>query len=715
MKVDRRSFLGLGLGAAAGVAVTPATWKLMDDSSIWTQNWPWTPVPLSGEVTFDNTVCSLCPGNCGLSVRKINGRPVKIEGRKDYPVNTGGVCLHGISGLQYLYDPSRIKAPMKRSADSLVEISWEEAEKIAAGKFAEIRNSGKADKIACVTKNGNGTIPGLFARLLKALGSNNFYSMETMDKTWAMTLEKMHGAPLSPGFDLENSDFVLSFGAGLIEGWGSPVNNFKANSSRKGREATLVQVEPRLSNTAANADAWIAAKPNTEADLALGIAGVMISENIYNASYVSQFAKGFPELAAMLKENYSPEAVAVTTGIKADKIVDIARRFAKAKAPIAIAGKGRGMTAGSVTEFSAVHLLNCLAGNINAKGGVWTLPFQDYAKWPEVVMDAAATSGIAKPAIDPSGSVAGLFAGEIKEKKVEALLVFEANPCFDLRDTKAVTKAVQDIPFVVSFSSYMDETTSQADLILPSHIFLERLQDLPSCAGVARRVTGLSKPVVKPLFNTKNPGDAVIAIAKAMAGTMGESFPWESYDKCLEAVASDLWADLSGKGYAAAEVEPPLLNLVADFASVSKNEDSAAVEGSEASFPLLLIPVDDVRIAAGSLISSPFAVKTVSDTVLFGKDLLVEMNPETARANKLAQGDLAVIETPKGKATVRVNLFEGIMPGVVAMAKGLGHVLDNNRYVGGKGVNINELMGPVKDAASGLDAAWGIRAKISRA
>ena len=71
MKIDRRSFLGLGLGVAAGVAVSPATWKLMDDSSIWTQNWPWTPVPRDGEVSFDNTVCSLCSGHCGISVRKL--------------------------------------------------------------------------------------------------------------------------------------------------------------------------------------------------------------------------------------------------------------------------------------------------------------------------------------------------------------------------------------------------------------------------------------------------------------------------------------------------------------------------------------------------------------------------------------------------------------------------------------------------------------------
>jgi anaerobic selenocysteine-containing dehydrogenase len=85
MKVDRRSFLSFVIGGAAGTALSPLPWKLMDDSSIWSQMWPWTPVPPDGEVVYEDSTCSLCPGGCGISVRKVDNRAVKIEGKPGHP------------------------------------------------------------------------------------------------------------------------------------------------------------------------------------------------------------------------------------------------------------------------------------------------------------------------------------------------------------------------------------------------------------------------------------------------------------------------------------------------------------------------------------------------------------------------------------------------------------------------------------------------------
>jgi len=114
MKIGRRGFLSFVIGGAAGTALSPLPWKLTDDSSIWTQMWPWTPVPEDGEASYINSVCTLCPGRCGITVRKIEDRAVKIEGMKGHPVNDGGACLLGLSGLQLLYGPTRVKSPLKR-------------------------------------------------------------------------------------------------------------------------------------------------------------------------------------------------------------------------------------------------------------------------------------------------------------------------------------------------------------------------------------------------------------------------------------------------------------------------------------------------------------------------------------------------------------------------------------------------------------------------
>ena len=715
MKVDRRSFLGLGLGAAAGVAVTPATWKLMDDSSIWTQNWPWTPVPPDGEVTFDETVCGLCSGNCGISVRKIDGRPVKIEGTKGHPINDGGVCLHGLSALQYLHDPSRVKSPMIKIDGAWKKATWKEALAHAAKTLGDIRNAGNANAIACITENDRGTIPGLFKRLTTVLGSNNYYTMDTMGKTWSSTIEAINGVKADVGFDLKNSDLILSFGTGFIEGWGSPVYNFQVNAQRKTTGAKLIQVEARLSNTAAAADTWVPAKPGTEADLALAICGVLITTGRYDKKTI-QNDVAFKAFAKRVKEQYAPAKIARITGIDVAAIQKLAMAFADAKKPIAIAGKGKGDSAGSTREFAAVYALNCLVGNINAPGGVWLMKKDPGEVWPSIQMDAMATQGITQTKLVGTDSVDNFIAMVTASatSPVEALLVYNANPCYTLKNAKAVTEAVKKIPFVISFSSYMDETTQLANVVFPSHMFLERREDLSLLGPVPLDITALSQPMIHPLFDTRHPGDSVMSLAAAMEGSVAASFPWETYDACLEAVKAPVWKTLSEKGAVVKNPVSLIKKVTAmDFSLLLNDAITIGAGGDEKSYPLVLIPVDNVRLTNG-VAASPFAIKTVSDTVIKGADSFVEINPDTADELRLSQGDEVLVSTPVGSATVKVNLFDGIMPGVVAMAQGLGHTMAENRFVGGKGVNVNELVGPVMDAISGLDAAWGIRAKISK-
>ena len=175
MKVDRRSFLAFVLGGAAGTALSPLPWKITDDISIWSQNWPWTPVPQRGAISFVDSTCTLCPGGCGITVKKVGEQVIKIEGRQGHPVNDGGLCILGLAGAQLLYSPTRIQTPRKKVNGRWQKISWGEAITEIAAKIKELRASGSAHKVACVAGSDRGTVPELFNRFLSVYGSPNFF------------------------------------------------------------------------------------------------------------------------------------------------------------------------------------------------------------------------------------------------------------------------------------------------------------------------------------------------------------------------------------------------------------------------------------------------------------------------------------------------------------------------------------------------------------
>ena len=396
----------------------------------------------------------------------------------------------------------------------------------------------------------------------------------------------------------------------------------------------------------------------------------------------------------MVLDEYAPEKVAAITGIDKMVIVKLAREFAGAAKPLALCGRSNGETPGSLAEAMAVHTVNALVGNINQEGGVIAVPTPEYTEWPETGMDSLAQNGMTKDRVDGAGSNAFPLAASLlnrfaagvigaKDYPVNALLVSGANPVYTTPDAQVFKKAVEKIPFVVSFSSYMDETAMQSDLILPNHVYLERYEDIPVTAGLQKPMVGMVQPVVYPLHDTKQAGDVVIELARTMGGSIADAFPWESYEACLEEVFGDKWDVLSEEGLWQDErFEPAGWGEAFQTASGKFEFMNASMglmpsyvplnlEGNASSFPLVLMPFDSMRLASGFISDPPFVIKTVEDTILKGNDVCLEINPATAKSLGLADGKSAKLSTPKGEARVRIYHYNGIMPGVVAMPRGL--------------------------------------------
>jgi anaerobic selenocysteine-containing dehydrogenase len=489
------------------------------------------------------------------------------------------------------------------------------------------------------------------------------------------------------------------------------------------------------------------------------LAHVIVKESLYDSNFIADHTFGFEDWSdvtgntyigfkRLVLEQYAPEDVSTITGLSAKKIVDLARAFGRAERPLALWGRGKGTASGSLYECMAVHALNALAGNINQPGGVSIRPEAATQPWPEVAQDSIAWAGSGMPRIDGAGSSRYPLTRYLPDRwpqvtngakgaGIKALLVQGADPYFTTLDTAAVAKAFEEIPFVVSFSTFLDETAFYADLILPNHHYLERWEDVPTPIGLQKPVLGLVQPAVSPQLDTRHVGDVLMTIAKSLGGTVADAFPWKDYETVLKETVGDKWDSLKKTGYVeAADYTPPAWDsafgtpsgkfefyvTTFDQAGLKVGSDvgylphykPVEIEGNAVRFPLILIPTELMRLADGAVGNPPFCTKTLEENELKGKDLFVEINPKTAAEYGLSEGRHAVLATPKGEAKVLVNLSEGIMPGVIGIPKGLGHSAYDD-YLAGKGANANSLMGVVEDPISGLCATWGIRAKLTRA
>ena len=810
LSLNRRNFVKLAVGGAVGTAVSPLPWKILDDSSIFSQNFPWVPVPETGEYTKVKSHCTLCPGGCGIEVRKVGDRAVKIEGRTDHPINPGGVCPLGMGGLQLLYNENiRFTGPMKRvgsrGSGQFEQISWDEAYKTLAHRILELRNKGKAESIVAVDGNrSDSTASLMIKRFLKSIGSNNYMRMPSAEDTDLIVSGLMYGSDNPVTYDLENADFILSFGCGLLEGWGAPGRILNAwglwKSSKNKGKIKVVQVESRASNTASKADKWIPAKPGTETYLALGIASVIIKENLYNREFIENTTFGFETHEAegktykgfkdMVLSEYTPEKVSIITGIAPDQITELARTFTKAKAPVAICGKGKGILNGDVLEFMAIHALNALTGNINKPGGVLISAQLPLAPLPDIEIDDLAAESLKKPGYGGKEieSIKAYYSDftaltdnilHEKEQDVDTLLIFSSNPAFTLPDGGDFYQSLSKLPFIVSFSPYFDETAFMADLVLPDHTYLEKIDDIPSPSSIQYSFYGMTQPVIEPLYDTKNSGDVLIHLAGLMGGSIEKSFPWKTYEDVLKTRVQGLF--ISGEGtisynpsvtpwYAIAgniKVSPdysdfndlwislknggmwynPTSNLKADndlfstpsgkfelfsydrlktkFKTPSEKDEPATSEKVPITthgrteeehkrlYPLKMVPYELINLASGWLPNPPYLNKTLLDNQLLKDDSFIEINPETAEAYELNEGDKITITSEKGSVEARVHLFNGAMPDVIYMPMGFGHMAFDD-FVRDKGCNPNRLISGNKTPLTGQPAWWNTPVRIKK-
>lgn len=697
-----------------------------------------------GIATWKPGVCTLCSAGCGTLVRVMEGDAEvvrkgrtgvvkmglakKLEGNPDHPVNRGKLCARGHAALQVLYHPDRLANPLKRrgqrgSAD-FQEVSWDAALAELTSHLTDLRSSGSAASLTFLTRPLRGQRRELIERFLKAFGAGPSIPYEPLDESVLRHANFLSfGSAALPTLDLARADYLISFGADLLGTWNSPVAQSigygEMRQGRPGRRGKFVQVESRMSQTGANADEWIPCRPGMEGALALGIAHVILSDKLRPrdvrsraSALIAGWSEGLPD--------YAPESVARQTGVASETIMRLAHEIAAANASAAIvAGAPLAQTNGLFNAL-AVNALQALLEIGRAEPPI--LSFTPKPPIPSAVTVAANVQA-------NSSVLAGLTEAILNDPQaLKVLMLYEANPVFGAPATLRIREALAKIPYIVSFGSFIDETSAFADLILPDHAPLESwIDDIPE-SGAARSVVSIAPPAVHPLHNTRAMPDVLLEVAERVGGPAAAALPWKSYDAMLRAAyvplrphsgaaaqsEDDFWTKIITQGGWWSTITVPRTETAsAAPARAASRLAEPEFDGTAQEFPFYFLPFPSQAFRDGSLAHLPWLqeMPDVITTAMWSS--WVELNPKTAAQLRIAPGDLVAISSQHGSIHAPAILSPGIAPDLVAMPIGQGHERFS-RYASGRGANPLSILAPVTEHETGALAWAATRVKLAR-
>lgn len=678
--LDRRNILKFLLAGAAGTLLTPLPWKLLDDSAVWAQNWPWIAQGRPGRVGFARTSSKLCPSAAGMRVQLIDGRPIRLLPDPEHPLSLGGISALALAETQLLYSPARVRAPLLRGADGILRPV---AEATALDFFlAALRKAKhKPDNILCLCGDETGSLFEILSLLTRTLDSDEFYFMpsELQPATGAARAAGVDGLPAC---NLEDSDLIVCLGADILETWGTVMRNNHIVASGRSR---LIYCGPARNATAVVADQWLPVKPGAEALLLLGLANFLLKD------------QAPPQIAA-----YAPETVCAAVGVNPAALRELALALSRARRPLVITGSPAGQ-GGDVSLARLGFAFNQM------------LPGSALSFMPGPEPALAGANRFTDLACDDLYARA---AGAGKRSAPELLICYDANPVYALPAAVRNELGLADIPCKITFSSFLDETALEADLVLPLPLGLERLDDVYTPFGSGRVVYSLCPQIIKPLYSGQPPGAILFAALAALgADTRGaDGQTVNSLEGLLRIKAAQLGADyrklLRGEVFTAASRSLPGENLAHAARDLERYKESIPPPNKQAAaFPageLFLTPVS--RLALGTATSGipPYSARIISDRELQGGELFAQVNSRTSRRLGLKDGQRARLSArPGGGAaptvslTVRVAIFEGIMDDVVGLPLGYGHTAfdEFSRDKGVNGLDLYSLTAAGRDEA----------------
>jgi len=687
------------------------------------------------------THCYTCGALCGMTAKVKDGILTGVSGLQGDPKSGGRLCPKGGSSPKHIYSAYRLKAPLVRENGRFRKAGWDEALDLVASKMAGVPEG----KLAYF--RGNDFANFVHEAFFEYLGCPKGTHRTMCDNSNRMANEH-NLSDKRPWINYDESDYIILFGNNeLATSYGQ--RKTAAFKKALDRGAKLVVFDPRKSETAAKASEWLSIVPGTDGAAAMGMAYVIITEELYDKDFVSRWTTGFEEFRARVtgdEDNVArtPQWAEAICGIPAETLTRIAREFASAKAKGALSWTGLAQTPNAHWSTAAIQALNGLCGTFDAPGGP-SLPFKrklgsawrDGQKKPEKK---------AAPKVDSfllwSGWSPAKFEDQVRDGRIKALFSYWADPVLTWGNSESVARGLEMLDFCVTVDAFMCNTALYSDVVLPDATWLEQAQVKPDWLYEA--FLSYFAEVVPPMYDTRPMYGIIKGLAERM--DVADAAPWQNMEEAFANQMRDLpwnFEELREKGFVITDeaeyykyrkwesINPPagygssgssrtgkynFLNPVSAEKGVDPLPDFKPIDQElrpDSEYPFLFGNIRLLQHEHCSTFNNFQLMKLKKTNTLL-------INTADAATHGISSGDLVQLSSPWGVTRIKAEVTDDIRPGVLAAAGGYGHVrgLEGDpKYPDMGGVNVPGALMPTNctESTGGTPLLKYIKAKVERA
>lgn len=614
-----------------------------------------------------------CFDSCSMIATVDNEKIVKIEGDKNHPLTQGFICQKGRKHLERVYHPDRILTPKKKYKGKWIDISYEEAIDEIAEKLMRIKKEYGSEAVLHFYDSGYGGISKTVDKMFF-----NYYggaTVHTGSLCWGAGIEAQKidfgGNKSHVSDDLLNSKTIIIWGRNPAD---TNIHLMKYLTKAKKNGAFIYLIDPIRTNTARIASEYIRIKPSTDSALALGIANYIIKENLIDEGFIRNHVKGYEEYKKYV-DSFTLEYTEEITGVRKEKIKEIAENYSKNKPASIIIGYGLQRYRNGGNNVRSIDALGALTGNIGTKGG--GVNYSNKLIGEYIDGEVKKSSRYVKKQRKYSKTKLAKFILEAGDPPIKCLFITKANPMVQVPNINKTIEAFNKVDFKVVIDMFMTDTARHADLVLPTTSILEE-EDF------------ISNSMYSPYLNYSN------RVTQPLNGVMGE---YELFRRLAKQIGLKEYPDIEKEEFFKRALRPLIENFNVSYEYLKENfftikdkdipwkdkkfstpsgkyelYSETALNQGISPIPMYIPSDNDRKKYKLRLITPHFKNSLHSQHFAFEEDIpTIYINKNTLMKNNLEDDKIVKVESKYGELEAKLEVSEDIGDDIIMIYEGWWH------------------------------------------